>query len=80
MGLNNEQFVERYEMLMEGAGIQELEKILQVRGAKKTDFPQLVKSIESKMWYSIARYYLFYFCIVFFSKDKQKDKIENYQL
>ncbi len=38
-------------MLMEGAGIQELEKILQVRGTKKADFPQLVKSIESKMWY-----------------------------
>jgi hypothetical protein len=41
--------VERYEMLMEGAGIQELEKILQVRGAKKADFPQLIKSIELKM-------------------------------
>lgn len=33
---------------MEGAGIQELEKILQVRGGKKADFPQLVKSIEAK--------------------------------
>jgi hypothetical protein len=35
-------------MLMEGAGVQELEKILQVRGSKKTDFPALLKSIESK--------------------------------
>lgn len=32
-------------MLMEGAGVQEFEKIIGVRGAKKSDFPQLVKSI-----------------------------------
>ena len=45
MGLNNEQFAEKFEMMMEGAGLQELDKILQVRGGKRSDFPALVRSI-----------------------------------
>lgn len=35
-------------MFMEGGSIQDLERILQVRGSKKNDFSALIKSIESK--------------------------------
>lgn len=35
-------------MFMEGGTVQDLERILQVRGSKKSDFSGLVKSIESK--------------------------------
>ena len=38
-------------MFMEGGSVQDLDRILQVRGNKKSDFSSLVKSVESKnMW------------------------------
>ena len=46
--LPDKEFTERYEMFMEGGSIQDLDRILQVRGSKKADFMALVKSIESK--------------------------------
>lgn len=45
MNLNNEQFADKFEALMEGASIAELEKILLVKGGKKGDFPNLLKSL-----------------------------------
>lgn len=48
MSLNNDQFSEKFESMMEGATVQDLEKILQVRGSKKSEFPNLVKSLENK--------------------------------
>jgi hypothetical protein len=48
MQLPDKEFTERYEMFMEGGTIQDFEKILQVRGGKKSDFTALIKSIESK--------------------------------
>ncbi len=48
MQLPDKEFAERYEMFMEGGTIQDFEKIIQVRGAKKGDFAQLAKSIEAK--------------------------------
>lgn len=35
-------------MFMEGGSLQDLERILQVRGNKKGDFAALAKSVESK--------------------------------
>jgi hypothetical protein len=45
MGLKNEQFADKFESMMEGATVADLEKILQVRGNKKSEFPNLVKSL-----------------------------------
>lgn len=41
-------------MFMEGGSVQDLERILQVRGNKKGDFSGLVKSIESKNIWSVV--------------------------
>jgi hypothetical protein len=46
--LPDKEFAERYEMFMEGGSVQDLERILLVRGSKKNDFTGLIKSIESK--------------------------------
>lgn len=48
MQLPDKEFAERYEMFMEGGTVQDLERILQVRGSRKNDFGALVKSIEAK--------------------------------
>ncbi len=48
MQLPDKEFAERYEMFMEGGTVQDLERILQVRGSKKNDFSALAKSVESK--------------------------------
>ena len=45
MGLKNEQFADKFESMMEGATVADLEKILHVRGNKKSEFPNLVKSL-----------------------------------
>lgn len=45
MGLKNEQFADKFESMMEGSTVADLEKILLVRGNKKSEFPNLVKSL-----------------------------------
>ena len=45
MGFNNVHFAEKFETMMENGTLQDLEKILQVRGGKKSEFPNLVKSL-----------------------------------
>ncbi len=58
-------------MFMEGGSVQDLEKILQVRGAKKGDFTSLIKSIENKNSWLCMSKSLFSF---FISKEVEVDK------
>jgi hypothetical protein len=46
--LPDKQFAESYERLMEGGSLQDLDRILQVRGDKKGDFAALVKNLEAR--------------------------------